>query len=59
MEVVPRSEDGAPEPPVMLRMEGIYKSFGTVSVLNDVDLMLRRGEYMPCSARMEPASQRS
>jgi ABC-type sugar transport system ATPase subunit len=44
MEVVPRSEDGAPEPPVMLRMEGIYKSFGTVSVLNDVDLMLRRGE---------------
>jgi ABC-type sugar transport system ATPase subunit len=44
MDAIPRLVDRAPEAPVMLRMEGIHKSFGAVRVLQNVDLTLRRGE---------------
>ena len=34
------------EEDVVLKMEGIYKSFGSVSVLEGVDLTLHRGEVL-------------
>ena len=44
MDAAHSSDDRALEAPVMLRMEGIHKSFDAVRVLQNVDLTLRRGE---------------
>jgi ABC-type sugar transport system ATPase subunit len=44
MDALHPAEDRAQEAPVMLRMEGIDKSFNAVRVLRNVDLTLRRGE---------------
>ena len=44
------------EEDVVLKMEGIYKSFGSVSVLEGVDLTLHRGEVLGLSVKTGQAN---
>ena len=45
-------------PDDVLRVEHIAKRFGPVTALRDVNLHLRKGEVLGCSATTAPASRR-